>query len=91
MSSGIVRLDPEHSGETHSRFHLSDAPQICVEADRIAPARSVDREIRPSSGPEVNPERPVVPVRAMWIERHVFVALNPAIGQPAPEERGQHR
>jgi hypothetical protein len=32
-------LDPEHSGDTHSRLHLSDAPQICGEADRNALGR----------------------------------------------------
>src|SRR5205085_6061235 len=85
MVSGIERLHTDHVCQSHGGLALGKAGQIRCERDDIAAAMA-RRKIGPAAIPEIDAERAEVLVGARRVPRHILMALDPSVWQPALQQ-----
>jgi hypothetical protein len=81
-----ARLDVKHGRQLLCRFDLSDAAEICSEADHVAAARAVDCKVGPTTSANIDAERAWPMIDAARVECRVFGAPEPSIGEPSFQE-----
>jgi hypothetical protein len=80
---------PKHPGELARSGDLREITEIRGERYGIAALGSA-REIRPSAGRDIDPEATELTVDPPRVERYILLPLDPAAGEPARQDGGQH-